>query len=124
MQTSKTIILATSTYIRISSFKVNLILNKIRGQSYIDALKILANLSQKSSTLVWKTLYSAVCDAKENFGLLSDELFVCEAFANQGPMLKRLRHRAKGETYMIQKKMSHITVGVWTSRSLKNKKRK
>ena len=103
---------ATSKYIRISPTKVDVIISKIRGKTYKEALQILKYLPQKSGAIVWQTLYSAVSNATNNFDLEKENLVISEAFVNQGPILKRMRPRAQGRAYAIQKKMCHITIGV------------
>ena len=103
---------ATSKYIRISPTKVNVIISKIRGKTYKEALQILKYLPQKAGAIVWQTLYSAVSNATHNFDLEKENLIISEAFVNQGPILKRMRPRAQGRAFAIQKKMSHITIKV------------
>jgi len=110
-QTTKAIS-ATSKYIRISPTKVDVIISKIRGKSYKEALQILKYLPQKAGAVVWQTLYSAVSNATNNFDLEKENLIISEAFVNQGPILKRMRPRAQGRAFAIQKKMSHITIRV------------
>jgi large subunit ribosomal protein L22 len=112
MNSIKKVVSATSKYIRISPSKVNLIISKIRGKSYKEALEILKFLPQKAGSLVWQTLYSAVSNAINNFDLDKQKLIILEAYVNNGPMLKRMRPRARGRAFSIQKKMSHITVSV------------
>jgi large subunit ribosomal protein L22 len=109
---------ATSKYIRISPTKVNVIISKIRGKSYREALQILKYLPQKAGSIVWQTLYSAVSNATHNFDLEKEKLVVTEAYVNQGPILKRMQPRAKGRAYRIEKKISHITISVAESDSL------
>lgn len=109
---SKKIISATSKYIRISPSKVDLIISKVRGKTYREALQILKFLPQKAGALIWQTLYSAVSNAIHNFDLEKENLVISEAFVNNGPMLKRMRPRARGRGFAIQKKMSHITIRV------------
>ena len=109
---SNEIISATSKYIRISPTKINVIISKIRGKSYKEALQILKYLPQKAGAIVWQTLYSAVSNATNNFDFEKEKLFVVEAFVNQGPILKRMRPRARGKAYRIEKKISHITIKV------------
>jgi large subunit ribosomal protein L22 len=101
---------ATSKYIRVSPTKINLILDRIRGKSYKDALLILKILPQKAGSIVWQTLYSAISNAANNFGLEKEKLVIVEAYVNQGPILKRMQPRAKGRAFKIQKKISHITI--------------
>jgi large subunit ribosomal protein L22 len=112
MKSSKKIVSATSKYIRISPSKVNVIISKVRGKTYKEALQILKFLPQKAGALVWQTLYSAVSNAINNFDLQKENLIIKEAFVNSGPILKRMRPRARGRAFAIQKKMSHITVRV------------
>ena len=109
---NQTQISATSKYIRISPSKVDLVIKKIRGKTYKQALQILKYLPQKSGAIVWQTLYSAVSNATNNFDLEKENLVISEAFVNQGPILKRMRPRAQGRAYAIQKKMCHITIRV------------
>ena len=103
---------ATSKYIRISPTKVDVIISKIRGKSYKEALQILKYLPQKSGAIVWQTLYSAVSNATNNFDLEKENLIITEAYVNKGPILKRVRPRAQGRAFAIQKKMSHVTIKV------------
>jgi large subunit ribosomal protein L22 len=103
---------ATSKYIRISPTKVDVIISKIRGKTYKEALQILKYLPQKSGAIVWQTLYSAVSNATNNFDLEKEKLIITEAYVNQGPILKRIRPRAQGRAFSIQKKMSHVTIKV------------
>ena len=112
MNKTKESISATSKYIRISPSKVDVIISKIRGKSYKDALKVLKYLPQKSGAIVWQTLYSAISNAINNFDLEKENLIIVEAFVNQGPILKRMRPRAQGRAFAIEKKMSHITIRV------------
>ena len=115
MKDSKEVISATSKYIRISPTKINIIIKKIRGKSYKEALQILKFLPQKAGAIVWQTLYSAVSNATNNFDFEKDTLLINEAYVNQGPILKRIRPRAQGRAFAIEKKMSHITISVTSS---------
>ncbi len=112
MNKTKENISATSKYIRISPTKVDVIISKIRGKTYKEALQILKYLPQKAGSVVWQTLYSAVSNATNNFDLEKENLIISEAFVNQGPILKRMRPRAQGRAFSIQTKMSHLTIRV------------
>ena len=112
MNKEKEIVSATSRYIRVSPTKIDNIIVKIRGKSYKEALQILKFLPQKAGAIVWQTLYSAVSNATNNFDFEKENLVIAEAFVNQGPILKRMRARAKGKGAAIQKKMSHLTIRV------------
>jgi len=97
-------------FIRIPFTKLNLILNKIKGKRYIDALNILKYLPQKGTYIIWQTLYSAMSNAINNHKMNKNSLIISEFYANKGPILKRMQPRAKGKSDEIQKKMSHLTV--------------
>jgi len=118
MDKSNESISATSKYIRISPTKINVIIAKIRGKSYREALQILKYLPQKAGAIVWQTLYSAVSNATHNFDLEKEKFIITEAYVNQGPILRRMQPRAKGKAYKIEKKISHITIRVAESNNL------
>lgn len=101
-----------SKNVLIAPSKLNLVLAKIRGKSYKKALEVFSNIPQKAGNASWAALHAAIADAVNNYGLAKGGLIISEAFANQGPILKRIQPRAKGKAYEIQKKMSHITICV------------
>ncbi len=101
---------ATAKYIRISPFKVRIVLDVIRGMSYTDAVATLKNTSKSASPAILKVLNSAAANAENNLNMAKSDLFVAEAFADQGPVLKRIQPRAKGRAYRILKRTCHITV--------------
>lgn len=103
---------AMSRYVRISPTKISIVLNKIRGKNYREALEVLKHLPQKAGSVVWKTIYSAASNAAETFGYEKEKLFIHEAYVNLGPVLKRIQPRAKGKAFQIRKRVSHITVKV------------
>lgn len=100
---------ATAKYIRISPFKVRIVLDIIRGLSYTEAAAVLKNTNKAAAPVVLKVLNSAAANA-EYKNISKSDLFVAEAFADQGPTLKRIMPRAKGRAYRILKRTSHITV--------------
>ena len=57
-----------------------------------------------------KLLESAAANAENNNGMKRENLYVAECYANKGPTMKRVRPRAQGRAYRIEKRMSHITV--------------
>ena len=101
---------ATHKYARISDRKARIVLEQIKGKGVVEAKAILDYNPRYGAYLVGKLLKSAVANAEENHSLDSDELFVEEALANQGPTLKRIQPRAKGRAYRINKRTSHITI--------------
>ncbi len=103
---------AIARYIRMSPFKVRRVLDQIRGRSYREALMILEFMPYRACEPVLKVLRSAVANAENNEGLDPASLYVTQAFADQGPSLKRFRPRAQGRAYQIRRPTCHITVAV------------
>lgn len=103
---------AEAKYIRISPLKVNYICKEIRGKHVDEALTILRFTPKKGARILEKVLNSAIANAENNFNLDRDNLYVKEAYANDGPQLKRWRPRARGMAYPILKRTSHIGVVV------------
>ena len=100
----------TAKYIRIPSRKVHIVLDLIRGKSADQALAILMNTPKAASPVVAKVLNSAIANAENNLDLDRSTLYVAEAYANQGPTLKRFHPRSRGRAFSILKRSSHITV--------------
>lgn len=103
---------AIARYIRMSPHKVRRVLDQIRGRSYREALIILEFMPYRSCEPILKVLRSAVANAENNLGLDPTTLVVSQAYADQGPSLKRFRPRAQGRAYQIRKPTCHITVAV------------
>ena len=103
---------AMARTVRVSPRKTRLVLDLIRGKNVADAIAILKFTPNKAARIVEKTLNSAIANAENNFGLEKANLVVSEAFANEGPTLKRFRPRAKGSASPINKRTAHITVVV------------
>lgn len=99
-------------YIRISSRKARIVLNLIRNKGIVEATGILKNTPKAASPILLKLLNSAIANAVNNNGLDSESLYIAEAYANQGPTLKRIRPRAQGRANRINKRTSHITIVV------------
>ncbi|MEO1591294.1 MAG: 50S ribosomal protein L22 [Cyanobacteria bacterium J06632_22] len=103
---------AVARYIRMSPHKVRRVLDQIRGRSYREALIILEFMPYRACEPIIKLLRSAVANAEHNEGLDPVNLYISEAFADQGPVLKRYRPRAQGRAYQIRKPTCHITIAV------------
>lgn len=101
---------AKISYARVSVQKACFVLDAIRGKDVSTALGILAYNPRYASTVIEKLLKSAVANAENNNGLSADNLYVAECYANKGPTMKRVRPRAQGRAYRIEKRMSHITI--------------
>lgn len=103
---------AIARYIRMSPSKVRRVLDQIRGRSYREALIILEFMPYRACEPVLKVLRSAAANAEHNQGLDRADLLISQAYADQGPSLKRFRPRAQGRAYQIRKPTCHITIAV------------
>ena len=101
---------ATLSYARVSVQKAYFVLDGVRGKDLENALGIVTYNPRYASSLVKKLLESAAANAENNNGMDRSKLYVEECYANQGPTMKRVRPRAQGRAYRIEKRMSHITV--------------
>lgn len=101
---------ATLRFARISSRKVKIVADLIRGKKVDEALAIVRFTPKASSKTIEKLLVSAIANAENNHGMNRGNLIVSEIYANQGPTLKRIRPAAKGSAVRIRKRTSHITI--------------
>ena len=101
---------ATLKFARISSRKVKIVADLIRGKDIDEALAIIKFTPKASSDIIEKLLKSAIANAENNHDMKHKNLYVAEIFANQGPTLKRIRPAAKGSAVRIRKRTSHITI--------------
>lgn len=105
---------AIARTIRIAPRKARLVIDLIRGKNIKEAQAILMFTPRAASPIILKALNSAVANAEHNNNQNIDNLYVKEAYVNEGVRLKRLLPRAKGQGDIIQKRTSHITVVVAT----------
>ena len=103
---------AVLKHARISSRKVKIVLDLIKDKGIDEAYAIIKYTPKAASELLYKLLKSAEENASNNNDLNRDELFIAEAYATQGPTLKRIMPRAKGRANRIRKRTSHITLVV------------
>ena len=101
---------ATLKYARISSRKVKIVADLIRGKDADEALAIVKFTPKASSEIIEKLLKSAIANAENNHGMKHEKLYVAEIYANQGPTLRRIRPAAKGSAVRIRKRTSHIKI--------------
>ena len=101
---------AVAKHVRISPYKVRIVLDIIRGKDYKQAIAILENTPKSASEPIKKVLMSAAANAENNLGMNKDNLFVAVCYADQGPTLKRVMPRAQGRAFRILKRTSHITI--------------
>lgn len=103
---------ATLKFTRSAPQKLRLLADQIRGLPVERAINLLTFSNKKGAGVVKKVLDSAIANAEENDGADIDELRVSAVEINQGPIMKRLRPRARGRADRILKRTSHVTVTV------------
>ena len=101
---------AKLSYARVSVQKACFVLDAIRGKDVRTALAVMEYNPRYASSVVKKVLESAIANAENNNGMNVDKLYVAECYANKGPTMKRVKPRAQGRAYRIEKRMSHITI--------------
>ncbi len=104
------IVRAQARYVRTSARKARMVCGHLRGKSVIEARAILAFTPREVARDWSKLLESAVANAENNHELVEDDLFVREAYADEGPTIKRFRPRAQGRATPIRKRTSHLTI--------------
>lgn len=101
---------ACLNYVRISPRKVQIVLDLIRNKPADLAMAILKHTPKAACEPLQKLLKSAMANAENNHSMDVSKLYVAECAASQGPTLKRIRPRAQGRAFRINKKTSHITL--------------
>jgi ribosomal protein L22 len=101
---------AQAKYVRTSARKARLVCDHLRGKSVEEARAILA-FNPRGVARDWsKVLESAIANAENNHELVAEDLVVREAFADEGPTIKRFQPRARGRAASIRKRTSHLTI--------------
>lgn len=98
--------------LRIAPRKARLVVDLVRNKSVQEADVILSNLNKEAARLTHKVLTSAVANAENNLGLKKENLYVKEAYVNEGQTMKRMRFGSRGHVDPIKKRTSHITIVV------------
>ena len=101
---------AKLSYARVSVQKACFVLDAIRGKDVTSALAILEYSPRYASGVIKKLLESAIANAENNNGMNAANLYIEECYASNGPIMKRVRPRAQGRAYRIEKRMSHIKI--------------
>jgi len=97
-------------YLRISPRKVKIVLDLIRNKPADLAMAILKHTPKAACEDLQKLLKSAMANAENNHNMDVSRLYVAECSVSQGPILKRIRPRAQGRAFRIDKKTSHIRI--------------
>ena len=101
---------AVAKSVRIAPRKVRLVVDLIRGKDAGEAIAILKHTQRSASPVVEKVLKSAIANAEHNYDMDAENLYVSEAYVNEGITMKRFRPRAQGRASGINKRTSHVTI--------------
>ena len=101
---------ARARFVRVSARKARLVLDLVRGRTVPEARTVLAFTTRAAAREIDRVLAAAVANAESAHGLDGDELVVLEAYADEGPTLKRWKPRARGRVNRIRKRMCHVTL--------------
>lgn len=103
---------AVTQHIRIAPRKIRIVIDLIRGKNVGEAFAILKYTPKVASEVLEKILKSAVANAEHNYDMNADKLYVAAAYVDQGPTLKRIHPRSRGQAFKILKRTSHVTLVV------------
>lgn len=101
---------AIARHIRIAPRKIRVVIDLIRGKNVGEAFAILKHTPKVGSEVVEKVLKSAAANAEHNYDMNADNLYVAAAYVDQGPTLKRIHPRSRGQAFKILKRSSHVTL--------------
>jgi large subunit ribosomal protein L22 len=90
--------------------KVRLLVDRVRGMAAIEAVSMLKLLPKRAAGPVLKLLQSAVANAENNYGMASEDLYIAQIAADEGPVRPWRRFGARGRFKRIVKRSSHIKV--------------
>ena len=102
---------AKHRFARIAPRKARLVMDLIRGRNVNDALTMLQFSKKRAAVLIDKVVRSAVANASEKEAD-TNSLFIKDAWVDPGPIIKRFQPKDRGKAYAIQKKTSHLVVGL------------
>ncbi|WP_081684243.1 50S ribosomal protein L22 [Granulicoccus phenolivorans] len=103
---------AIARHVRMSPTKVRRVVDVVRGMDVTEALAVLRFAPQAAAEPVAKVIASAASNAENTESLRAADLYVSQAFVDEGVTMRRIRPRAKGSASRILKRAAHITVVV------------
>ncbi len=107
---SPILVRASARHIHISPRKMRLVTNLVNGMNALDAMTQLQHANKKAAPMLTKLIQSAVANAKNNFSLDAEHLYIKALTCDMGKVMKRYFPRARGSAFVIRRKMSHINI--------------
>lgn len=109
-QPNKQEIFASARYLRIAPRKMRLVTNMVKRMHVLSAIRQLEHTNKKAAGMLVKLLKSAVANAKNNFSIEPDRLYIKNLTTDMGTVMKRYMPRARGSAFTIQRKTCHVNV--------------
>ncbi len=97
-------------YYRVSSQKMRLVIDLVRGKMAEEAITILRFVNKKSAGPVGKLIASAMANGENNFGIPAENLYVYKITADEAPTRKWRRFGARGRIKPILRRSTHVNV--------------
>jgi len=113
---------AKLNYLRIAPRKVRLVADLVRNMDVKEAETQLKFMPKRASQPLLKLLNSAIANAKNNFNLEKDVLYIKKLTINEGPPFKRWRPIARGRANPIMKRTTHINLVLEIKKGVKIEK--
>ena len=107
---STQLVRASANHLHIAPRKMRLVTNLVKGMNAMDAIVQLQHAEKKASPMLIKLIQSAIANAKNNFSLDVDHLFIKSITADMGKVMKRYFPRARGSAFVIKRKLSHVNI--------------
>lgn len=107
---SATLVRASARHIHIAPRKMRLVTNLVKGMNAMDAVVQLQHANKKASPMLIKLIESAIANAKNNFSMAPERLYIQSITCDMGKVMKRYFPRARGSAFTIRRKMSHVNV--------------
>nr|YP_010968236.1 ribosomal protein L22 [Tragopogon pratensis]YP_011013962.1 ribosomal protein L22 [Tragopogon dubius]WNN66983.1 ribosomal protein L22 [Tragopogon pratensis]WQA10030.1 ribosomal protein L22 [Tragopogon dubius] len=109
-RTTEAQVYALGQHISMSAHKARRVIDQIRGRSYEETLMILELMPYRACYPIFKLVYSAAANASFVMGWNEANLVIIKAEVNEGTIVKRLKPRARGRSFAIQKPTCHISI--------------
>ncbi|HVY67531.1 MAG TPA: 50S ribosomal protein L22 [Patescibacteria group bacterium] len=107
---SSKLVKASARQLRIAPRKMRLVTNLVKGMNALDAVAQLRHANKKAAPILAKLIESAVANAKNNFSLDPQHLYIKSVTCDMGQVMKRYFPRARGSASEIRRKMSHVNL--------------
>ena len=101
---------AELNYYPVSSQKMRLVIDLVRGKMAEEAITTLRFVNKKSAEPVRKLIASAMANGENNFGIPAENLYIHKIAANEAPTRKWRRYGARGRFKPILRRSTHVSV--------------